>query len=110
MSFDMKSQPPMRTSIGHSTTDQIWVRGYNLTEELMGETDLGAMLFLLVSGRVPTKGENRIFNAVLVALADHGLSPTALAARLTYTGAPEAIQGAIASGVLGAGSVFLGVF
>lgn len=110
MTFDPDSRPPMRTSIGHSTVEQIWVRGHNVSDELMGEVDLGAMLFLLVSGRLPDKGEGRIFNAVLVALADHGLSPTAIAARLTYTGAPDAIQGAIASGVLGAGSVFLGVF
>jgi citrate synthase len=108
--FDGGAQPSMRTSIGFSTEDQIRVRGYNLSEELMGEVDFGSMFFLLVSGRVPNQGEARLFNAVLVALADHGLTPTALAARLTYTGAPDAIQGAIASGVLGAGSVFLGSF
>ncbi|MPZ63963.1 MAG: citryl-CoA lyase [Pseudonocardiaceae bacterium] len=102
--------PPMTTSIGHSTADDIWVQGYNLADELMGEVDFGSTFFLLVTGRLPTRGEARLFNAVLVALADHGLTPTALAARLTYTGAPDAIQGAVAAGVLGAGSVFLGVF
>src|ERR671913_1097804 len=106
--FDGGAQPSMRTSIGFSTEDQIRVRGYNLSEELMGEVDFGSMFFLLVSGRVPNQGEARLFNAVLVALADHGLTPSALAARLTYTGAPEAIQGAVAAGLLGAGSVFLG--
>jgi citrate synthase len=102
--------PRMTTSIGHSTADGIWVQGYNLADELMGEVDFGSLFFLLVSGRLPASGEARLFNAVLVALADHGLTPTALAARLTYTGAPDAIQGAVAAGVLGAGSVFLGVF
>ena len=108
--FETNGHPPMTTAIGHSTADDIWVQGYNLADELMGEVDFGSMFFLLTTGRLPTAGEARLFNAILVALADHGLTPTALAARLTYLGAPDAIQGAIAAGVLGAGSVFLGVF
>ncbi|WP_241479893.1 citryl-CoA lyase [Mycolicibacterium neoaurum] len=102
-------QPRMQTSIGYSTSDEIWVQGYQLADELMGNVDLGGMFFLLISGRLPNQSESCLFNAILVALADHGLTPTALAARLTYTGAPEALQGAVAAGILGAGSVFLGV-
>jgi citrate synthase len=108
--FDAAGKPPMTTSIGSSTPDQIRVQGFDLADELMGTVDFGSMSFLLVSGRLPDPGEATVFNAILVALADHGLTPSALAARLTYTGAPEALQGAIASGVLGAGSVYLGVF
>jgi citrate synthase len=108
--FDAAAKPPMTTSIGNSTPDDIWVQGFNLAEELMGQVDFGSMSFLLISGRLPSPGEAAVFNAILVALADHGLTPSALASRLTYTGAPEALQGAIASGVLGAGSVYLGVF
>jgi citrate synthase len=74
----------------------------------MGRLSLTDLTYLLLVGRDPTEGERRLLDAVLVSLADHGLTPSALAARLTYTGAPEAIQGALAAGLLGAGSVFLG--
>ena len=98
----------LRSSIGHSSSDSITVRGRNLADDLMGHMSFADLAFLLASGREPSEGESTLFNAVLVALADHGLTPTALAARLTYTGAPEALQGALAAGLLGAGSVFLG--
>jgi citrate synthase len=97
-----------RTWIGGSTPDQITVAGRDLAGEIMGRLTLTELTYLLVTRRDPTPGECRMLDAVLVSLADHGLTPSALAARLTYTGAPEAIQGAIAAGLLGAGSVFLG--
>jgi crotonobetaine/carnitine-CoA ligase len=98
----------LRTSIGSVTADRITVGGRDLPSEVMGHLTLTELAYLLVTRREPTAGERRILDAVLVSLADHGLTPSALAARLTYTGAPEAIQGAVAAGLLGAGSVFLG--
>jgi citrate synthase len=98
----------LRTWIGSSTPDRITVGGRDLASEVMGHLTLTELAFLLVTRRAPTAGERRLVDAVLVSLADHGLTPSALAARLTYTGAPEAIQGAVAAGLLGAGSVFLG--
>ena len=98
----------VRTSIGSATADSITVAGRDLPSEVMGRLSLTELAYLLLVGREPTAGECRLLDAVLVSLADHGLTPSALAARLTYTGAPEAIQGAVAAGLLGAGSVFLG--
>src|SRR3954469_5609809 len=97
------------TSVGSSDADSITVMGRDLARDLMGNTTLSELAFLVVQRRMPTPGETRLFDAVLVSLADHGLTPTVLAARLTYTGAPESLQGAIASGLLGSGAVFLGV-
>ena len=99
----------LRTRVGTSDADSITVMGRNVADELMGKVTLTELAFLLVQARAPSAGETRMLDAVLVSLADHGLTPTVLAARLTYTGAPESLQGAIASGLLGSGSVFLGV-
>jgi citrate synthase len=103
-----KSGDGIHTWIGSSTSDSITVAGRDLPSELMGTLTLTELTYLLVTRREPTPGQRRILDAVLVSLADHGLTPSALAARLTYTGAPEAIQGAVAAGLLGAGSVLLG--
>src|ERR1051325_3025323 len=75
----------------------------------MGKVGFGELAFWLVAGRRPTTGEARVFEAVLVALADHGLTPTAIAGRLTSLSAPDSLQGALAAGLLGGGSRFLGV-
>jgi citrate synthase len=99
---------PLHTWIGSSTPDSITLAGRDLPSEVMGRMSLTELTFLLLTRREPSAGERRVLDAVLVSLADHGLTPSALAARLTWTGAPEAIQGAVAAGLLGAGSVFLG--
>lgn len=99
----------LRSGIGKSTPDSITVRGRDLATELMGQVTFTELAFLLTADRVPSPGETRLFDAALVALADHGLTPSVLAARLTWTGATESLQGAVAAGLLGAGNVFLGV-
>ena len=97
------------TSLGTSTADEIRLLGQDLTEDLMGRVGFGELAFWLVALRRPTPAETRVFEAVLVALADHGFTPTAIAARLTYLSAPDSLQGALAAGLLGGGSRFLGV-
>ena len=99
----------VQTGIGKAEADAIIIRGRDLSSDLMGKVTFTELAFLLVQGRDPSPGETALLDAVLVSLADHGLTPTALAARLTLTGAPESLQGAVAAGLLGAGTVFLGV-
>lgn len=101
--------PEFPTSLGTSTADEIRLLGQDLTADLMGQVGFGELAFWLVTLRRPTPGEVRVFEAVLVALADHGFTPTAIAARLTYLSAPDSLQGALAAGLLGGGSRFLGV-
>ncbi|HWD83762.1 MAG TPA: citryl-CoA lyase [Kribbella sp.] len=101
--------PTFPTSLGTSTADEIRLLGQDLTADLMGKVGFGELAFWLVAMRRPTPSETRVFEAVLVALADHGFTPTAIAARLTYLSAPDSLQGALAAGLLGGGSRFLGV-
>ena len=89
------------TSLGTSTADEIRLLGQDLTADLMGKVGFGELAFWLVTLRRPTPSETRVFEAVLVALADHGFTPTAIAARLTYLSAPDSLQGALAAGLLG---------
>src|SRR5215475_7880396 len=101
--------PSFPTSIGISDPDSITVLGHDLAAELMGNVSFAELSFWLVTQNRPTPGQVRVLEAVLVALADHGFTPTAIAARLTYLSAPESVQGALAAGLLGGGSRFLGV-
>jgi citrate synthase len=98
----------IRTEIGQTTLHSIKVRGYDLATELIGHIDFVDMLMLVSLGRTCQGNEKDMLNTIMVTVTDHGLTPSALAARLTYMGAPEAPQAAIAAGLLGAGSVFLG--
>ncbi|HET6738888.1 MAG TPA: citryl-CoA lyase [Kribbella sp.] len=108
-SGDGRTAPVFPTSLGTSTADEIRLLGQDLTADLMGKVGFGELAFWLVAMRRPTPSETRVFEAVLVALADHGFTPTAIAARLTYLSAPDSLQGALAAGLLGGGSRFLGV-
>jgi citrate synthase len=97
------------TSLGTSTADTISLLGQDLAGDLMGQVGFGELAMWLVTQQRPTPSQVRVFEAVLVALADHGFTPTAIAARLTYLSAPDSLQGAMAAGLLGGGSRFLGV-
>ena len=94
--------------MGWSTADRIVVRGHDLVEEVIGKVSLGDFAFLELKGRLPTKQESIVFNAITVTLVEHGMTPSAIAARLTYFGAPESLQGAVAAGLLGMGDRFGG--
>jgi citrate synthase len=98
----------LRSDLGWSTVDRIVVRGKDLPGEILGHLNLGDMAFLELTGRAPEPRESTLFNAMVVTLVEHGVTPSALVARLTYLGAPEAMQAAVAGGLLGLGSVFVG--
>src|SRR5579871_5238767 len=97
------------TGIGTSDTHSIRLLGHDLAGELLGHIGFGELALWLATQQRPTPQQVRVFEAVLVSLADHGFTPTAIAARLTLYSAPDALQGAMAAGLLGGGSRFLGV-
>lgn len=97
----------LKSDLGWSTTDRIVVQGHDLVD-LIGKVSLGDFAFLELKGRLPTPQESTVFNAIAVTLVEHGLTPSAISARLTYFGAPESLQAAVAAGLLGMGSRFGG--
>ncbi len=101
--------PQYPTGIGTSDAEHIKLLGHDLANEMIGKVGFGELALWLATQQRPTPQQVRVFEAVLVSLADHGFTPTAIAARLTLYSAPDALQGAIAAGLLGGGSRFLGV-
>ena len=98
----------LKSDLAWSNAERIVVRGHDLAEELIGKVSLGDVAFLELKGRLPTTQESIVFNALAVTLVEHGMTPSAIAARLTYFGAPESLQGAVAAGLLGMGDRFGG--
>lgn len=104
----MAKRKKISSTIAWSTPDQICVRGLDLPGEILGHMNLGDLAFLQLTGRRPTLEESRVFNAIVVTLVEHGITPSAIAARMTYMGAPESLQAAVAAGLCGLGTVFVG--
>jgi len=105
----MADTPQYPTSLGTSDLTSMYLMGHNVTEELMGHVSFGELAYWLLTLERPTPQQGRLFEAVLIGLADHGFTPTAIATRVTFLSAPDSIQGALAAGLLGGGSRFLGV-
>lgn len=102
-----KSKKPTTHLCTHST-EAITVRGADLVDELIGELTFTEMTYFAITGRRPTRAQTRILDAVLVTLMEHGLTPSAIAARMIYGSTPESLQAGVSAGLLAVGSVFVG--
>jgi citrate synthase len=103
-----RTPQPLRSDIAWSTPDRITVRGKDLPNEILGHMNLGDFAYFQLTGRTATPEQSRVFNAMIITLVEHGITPSAIAARMTYAGAPESLQAAVAAGLLGLGTVFVG--
>ena len=101
-------QDTRSSAISTSNQDTILVRGHDLAGALIGSVGFTEHFWLLLTGALPSTTQRRVLDATLVAIAEHGLVPSVQAARMTLAAAPEALQGAVAAGILGCGSVVLG--
>ncbi len=96
------------TSISTADAKSITVRGRDLTSDLMGRLSFTEYFYLLTTGQEPTADQRFFLDLLLVAIAEHGLVPTNQVARMTLAAAPDSLQGAVAAGILGCGTVVLG--
>ena len=101
-------KPLVRSDIAYSLPDRIVVRGRDLPNEILGHMNLGDFAFLQLTGKAATPEQSAVFNAIVITLVEHGMTPSAIVARMTYAGAPESLQAAVAAGLCGLGSVFVG--
>src|SRR3954453_699823 len=99
--------PPL-THISRAYPDRVEVRGKSLTDDLMGKVSFTDYFHLLLIGRLPDDNERFFLDLLLVAIAEHGMMPTNVAARMTLAADPRSLQGAVAAGILGCGPVLLG--
>ena len=97
-----------RTAICTADEDTIVVRGRDLCKDLIGKLSFSDYFYLLLTGKRPTPAALAVLDAALVAIAEHGLVPSVQTSRMTLAAAPDALQGAVAAGILGCGSVILG--
>lgn len=97
-----------RTAISTSNEHTIVVRGKDLCKDLIGKVSFTEYFYLLLTGKQPSAATTRVVDATLVAIAEHGLVPSVQSSRMTFAAAPDAMQGAVAAGILGCGSVILG--
>jgi citrate synthase len=95
------------TRISQAYPDRVEVRGRDLAE-LMGRLTFTEYFHLLLTGREPTPEQTYFLDVLLIAVAEHGMMPTNIAARMTLAADPDSLQGAVAAGILGAGPVVLG--
>src|SRR5689334_15790760 len=96
------------TRISRASPERIEVRGRDLTADLMGRLTFTGYFPLLLTGREPSADERFFLDLLLVSIAEHGLMPSNVAARMTFAADPGSLQGAVAAGILGAGPVILG--
>jgi len=94
--------------ISQAYPDRVEVRGRDLTEDVMGRLGFTEYFHLLLTGREATADQSYFLDLLLISIAEHGMMPTNIAARMTLAADPGSLQGAVAAGILGAGPVVLG--
>jgi len=103
-----KTQNPTTALCRHTLTS-IHYRDKNLVEDLLGgDADFVKVMSEHILAHELSSSEIRIINAILIAIMEHGLTPSAIACREIYMSAPENLQGAVAAGLMGVGSQFVG--
>jgi citrate synthase len=95
----MAQRKTLKSGIAAVEQDRITVHGLDLNRDLLGKINLGDMAFLELKKRLPTPQESVMFNAIAMAMAEYGMTPSAIVARIVYTGSPESVPPAIGAGI-----------
>ncbi len=98
----------VHTEICRHDSDAIYIREKSLVDELIGQVSFSALTYYVITGQPAGDRETKVMDAVLVTLMEHGLTPSAIAARMVYSSSPESVQAGVSAGLLAVGTVFVG--
>jgi citrate synthase len=104
----VQAGPDAVSQIAQAYPDRVEVRGRDLCGELMGRLSFTEYAYLLLTGVEATEEQRYFLDVLLISIAEHGMMPTNVAARMTLAADPRSLHGAVAAGILGCGPVILG--
>ncbi|MFH0815743.1 MAG: citryl-CoA lyase [Methanobacteriota archaeon] len=90
------------SSITKTGENVIVTKGYR-QGDLIGDVSFAGVVYLILKGELPTKEQERMMDAIIVASIDHGVNaPTALASRIVASGGVP-LPTAVSAGLLAIG-------
>jgi citrate synthase len=88
-----------KTAITKVEPNKLCLRGYRI-DELMGRITYAQGVFLAIKGELPSEGEAKMLDAILVSSIDHGVTPPSCVTARTLASTGNPLNAALAGGIL----------
>lgn len=88
-----------KTKISWVEAEKITLRGH-FVEDLIGNKSYGEVLYLLLLGKLPSKEQAKMLEAIVISVIDHGVKPPSTVAAVTVANTGASLNSAVAAGIL----------